>query len=159
LNGNTATVKLVYANGWANDTLKFTSANAGTYRSETGLSSGTNGWHEGTFVITDYDPPVSGNNNGNNSSGTGSGTATTGQVVIWTDRAETGPISVVVDNGNVGTLTQYFTSGKPSCGDAGGITLRLPVGNHTVRATAEKRTWSLGSFEITAGGCLTYQLQ
>ena len=51
--GNKAIVELKYDIGWARDELTFTSATAGTYRSETGLISGTKGWHEGTFVINE----------------------------------------------------------------------------------------------------------
>jgi len=50
--GSTGTAVLKYENGESKDVLTFTSATAGTYRSDVKLITGTTGWHEGTFEIT-----------------------------------------------------------------------------------------------------------
>lgn len=161
LNGNVATVDLEYSVGWAHDTWTFTSPTGGTYHSDTGLITGTKGWHEGTFVVVDGTGTQSGTGDTGGTGGTGGttgGGGSTGQVAVWTSRSSGPNIDVSIDGVAVGTLTQYFT-GTPNCGDAGTITRTLPVGSHTVKGTAGTLTWGPSSFNITAGGCLMYQLQ
>jgi hypothetical protein len=64
-----------------------------------------------------------------------------------------------VDGSSAGTLSSYFTSGTPSCGDSGTVTRTLSAGSHSFSASASNATWGPASFNISAGGCLTYQLQ
>jgi|688.fasta_scaffold458962_1 hypothetical protein len=154
LNGNDATVDLTYSVGYANDVWTFTSPNGGTYRSNTGLITGTKGWHEGTFTVSNY----SGSGSGSGSeTGAGTGTSSTGQIAVWSSDPKGGNISVSIDGSFAGTLTQYFTS-TPTCGANGTVTKTLSAGSHTLSATATGGSWGPTTFNITAGGCLTFQL-
>jgi hypothetical protein len=57
VNGNVATVKLVYPNGESTDVLTFTSPNGGTYRSDLKFyASGQTNWHSGTFTVSNVSP-------------------------------------------------------------------------------------------------------
>lgn len=98
---------------------------------------------------------------GTGSTGGGGSTtpvATTGQIAVWTSRSTGSSIAVSIDNASVGSLDSYFNS-TPTCGNAGTITRTLSAGTHTLSATATGGSWGPSSFTITAGSCLTYQLQ
>ncbi len=155
LRGNEAKVNFGYSVGYANDTWVFTSPSGGTYRSETGLNTGTKGWHEGTFTVSEYTGKT-GTGSPGNGAGTGGGNAT-GQIAVWSGTASGGDISVFIDNTLVGTLTRYYTS-TPNCGDSGTVTKTLPIGTHIISGKATGGTsWGPTNVTITAGGCLTVE--
>lgn len=156
VSGNTATVRLNYVNGFSEETLTFTSATGGTYRSFNQLNTGGSGEHEGTFTITDI---FGGGGGGGDSACV---TDNTGQISIYTS-VDTGggSISVSLDGGSVGTLTQLFTTGAPSCGapsDGGVITRTLSAGTHSVTANNTNASWGPSNVSITQCGCLTFEL-
>jgi hypothetical protein len=86
--------------------------------------------------------------------------STTGKVAFWTSKStnQTGGISVTIDNAYAGVLTKYYSS-APTCGDSGTITKTLSVGSHSYTAKDGSLSWGPASFNISAGGCLTYELQ
>lgn len=151
--GNRATVRLFFSAGRVVQQLTFLTPTSGTYHSDATLNSGTTGWHEGTFTLSDY---TGGGGSSNPGTG-GGGQSTTGQVAVWTSRSSGSSIAVSIDGSSVGSLTSYFTS-APTCGASGTITKTLPVGTHSLSATATGGSWGPANFNITAGGCLTYQL-
>jgi hypothetical protein len=79
----------------------------------------------------------------------------TGQLSIWTDYSS--QIAVRVDGNAVGTTTTYFSSGTPSCGQAGTITITLPVGSHTITGSSGQYSWN-GTANVTAGQCTLFKL-
>lgn len=87
-------------------------------------------------------------------------TPTTGEIAVWTSRTTTpsGTISVRIDGAAAGTLTTY-SKGAPTCGDSGTVTKTLAPGSHSVSAADGALSWGPTSVVITAGGCVTYQLQ
>lgn len=148
-NGNTATVRLFFSAGRVVQKLTFLTPTSGTYHSDATLNSGTTGWHEGTFTLSNY--------NGGAGGGDGGGQGSTGQIAVWSGTASGGSIAVSIDNTPVGSLTSYYTS-TPTCGGSGTITKTLSVGSHSLSATASGKSWGPTNFTITAGTCLTYQL-
>lgn len=153
VNGNVAKTEMVYgAAGWQNDTFTFTSANGGTFHTDTGLQSGAAGWTEGTFTTTPY--------TGTTAVTPPSGSTTTGQIAVWTSRSTTnsGSTKVTIDGSYAGALTQYYTN-APTCGANGTVTKTLSVGSHTVSAADGSTTWSPSNVTISAGGCLTFELK
>ena len=155
--GNSGKVTLKYATGESVDTYTFTSPTGGTYRSDILFyGSQKTDWHIGTFTVSDYTggvPP--GGDVGDDPA------PTTGEVAFWTRLSDTGgPVSITVDGGATGgTLTQYFTSGTPTCGDEGTVTLVLEPGSHSFSGANDTYTWGPGSFTSTAGECVTYELR
>jgi hypothetical protein len=82
-------------------------------------------------------------------------TTTTGRLSIWTNYSQ--QIAVRVDGTSVGTTTTYFSSGTPSCGQTGTITVTVAAGTHSVGGTSGSYSWN-GSASVTAGGCTLYKL-
>lgn len=150
LNGNVAKIDMEMSVGWSKDSWTFTSPTGGTYHSDTGLITGTKGWHEGSFTISNY--------TGGDGSPSGGG-STTGQIAVWSSRSttKTGSTSVSIDNAYAGGLTTYYTS-TPTCGDSGTITKTLSVGTHSLSAVDGSLSWGPSNFTITPGGCLTFEL-
>lgn len=158
--GKVATIRQVLQYGETTDVLTFNTPTSGTFRSDGRLVTGTTFYFEGTFTVSPYSGSGSGNSSGSGSgSGSSNGGSTTGQVAFWTRSASSGYISISVDGSSVGTLTSYYTSGTPTCGDSGTVTRTLSVGSHSMRATANNASWGPASFNVSAGGCLTYELQ
>jgi hypothetical protein len=151
--GNSGEVTLTYVNGESTDTYTFTSSTGGTYESHiTFYGSGQTNWHKGTFTVSDYTGGVPPDGD--------DPTPTTGQVAFFTRLPDTGgPVSVSVDGAASGTLTQYFTSGTPTCGDDGTVTLTLEPGSHSFAGESDTYTWGPDPFTITAGECVTYELK
>lgn len=87
--------------------------------------------------------------------GGGTGGTTTGRLSIWTDYASA--ITVHVDGAAAGSLTQYFPSSTPSCGQAGTLTVTLPAGTHAVTGVSGSTTWNT-SGSVTSGGCTLLKL-
>lgn len=81
----------------------------------------------------------------------------TGQVSIWTNSSTT-ISSVSIDNSAVGSLTSYFASGAPTCGQSGTITKTLPVGTHSIKASNSSSSWGPTNVAITAGNCTMFKL-
>jgi hypothetical protein len=80
----------------------------------------------------------------------------TGQLSIWTNYST--QIAVRVDGTSVGTTTTYFSTGTPSCGQAGTITVTVPAGTHNVSGTSGQYTWN-GNVTVVAGSCTLYELR
>jgi len=79
-----------------------------------------------------------------------------GQISIWTNYPY--QVAVNVDGASVGTLTSYFGTGTPTCGQAGTITVGRAAGLHSVTAQAGQVTWN-GSVTVVAGQCTLYELR
>ncbi len=63
-----------------------------------------------------------------------------------------GPVTINCA-GQVATVNQYFSSGNPDCGTAGGATFAdLSAGNYPFRAVNAAGTWE-GIVTVTAAGC------
>jgi hypothetical protein len=150
LSGNVGTLSMNMTYGTTKDVYTFTSPTGGTWSQTGSLTTGTTFYFSGTFTIS----PSSSTTGGTTTGGT-----TTGQIAVWTARStfQTSSIQVKIDGVAVGGLTQYYTS-TPTCGGSGTITKTLAVGAHSLTAVDGTMTWTSGSFNITAGGCLTYQL-
>lgn len=107
------------------------------------------------------DPAAS---NYNASANTDDGSCTyTGQVNFWTP-TNYGVITVTITGtGNSGTITQYYTSGTPTCGAAGCYTVTLPVGTYSFTATNNNgTTWGVSStvsFTVNENSCTNEELQ
>lgn len=146
---NQAEVELEYSVGWAKDVLTFQTPTTGTYRSETGLITGTKGWHEGTFVLENYDAntPLPPDNS-----------TKAGQVSFWAS-SNSSPINITVENKPIGTITKYFPSGVPDCGSEGTVTITLPIGTHTYTAKNDKNSWGPSQVKIEEDTCTTLQLR
>lgn len=119
----------------------------------------------GDYVpVSSWASATSGDNgycSGTGTTGTGTTTgnqSTTGQVAVWTSRSSGSSIAVSIDNTAIGSLTSYFSS-TPTCGSSGTLTKTLSVGSHLIKATATGGSWGPSTINITAGGCLMYQLQ
>ena len=83
--------------------------------------------------------------------------ATTGQVMFWTESLNYGNIAVSVDGSSKGSITTTSATTPPSCGGAGGLTVTLSPGSHSYQAVDNLGPWT-GSINITAGGCSTMHL-
>jgi hypothetical protein len=81
--------------------------------------------------------------------------APTGQISVWTNYST--QISVGIDGTPVGTLTQYFPNGPPTCGQAGTLTVTVPAGTHSISGLSGALTWS-GTATAVAGQCTLFEL-
>jgi len=84
--------------------------------------------------------------------------AAEGQLMVWTSNSNVNPISVYIDNVNMGTITLYYSGGTPDCGANGCVTATLNVGTYSVYATDGNYTWN-GALTVSANQCSTFQLQ
>jgi len=73
-----------------------------------------------------------------------------GKTSIWTSVGER--FEIYLNNSYQGTLTQYFTSGNPNCGQDGTLSLVLPAGQYTFSAKSNRNTWT-GNLTIYKGEC------
>jgi hypothetical protein len=80
---------------------------------------------------------------------------TTGQLSIWTDYSS--QIAVSIDGGFAGTLTSYFSSTTPTCGQSGTLTLTVPIGGHAIGGVSGATTWN-GTATVAAGQCTLFKL-
>jgi len=85
--------------------------------------------------------------------------ATTGQCIFWVATQSFGTITVLVNGGNVGTITSYSTTGlAPDCGVSGMVTIERAPGTYNFTASGSvSGTWS-GTVTIVAGFCSKMQL-
>lgn len=84
--------------------------------------------------------------------------APTGEVMFWTSVRDEGNISISVDGSSVGALSWWYSS-APGCGADGGLQLTLTEGSHSYSASSDSNTSWSGSFSITAGQCLQFELR
>lgn len=85
------------------------------------------------------------------------GIPTTGQGMFWTaSDLGCGNINVTV-NGVTKTITQFYSSGTPPCGQVGCATFDLAPGTYNYTASCSGKNWS-GTINITTGGCNRIQL-
>ncbi len=80
-----------------------------------------------------------------------------GSVLFWTNANGNGPISITVNNSYQGQITKYYSSGTPSCGADGCITVRLPEGTYSFKGDDGSGQWT-GNVTIQSGGCVTQRL-
>ena len=82
-----------------------------------------------------------------------------GSVVFWSDQdAGCGPISIMMGDAVVGTLSNYSSNGvAPDCGELGYVTLDLDPGSYSYNASDQCGTWS-GLITVNEGSCLSYLL-
>lgn len=99
----------------------------------------------------------SGNSGSTNTGNTGSNTNSKGKISFYT-RSDLGcgPIKITVDGNITKTLNQYFPSGINDCSQ--GTSFELTPGTHSYTASCQNQTWN-SSFQITADGCLKYELK
>ena len=86
---------------------------------------------------------------------TGNGT---GQLAIWTRANMSGGISVWLDGRSVGRLTMYFTSGVPTCGDEGTITVTRDAGAYDLEASTPGGVSWQGTVNVIEGRCNLMEL-
>ncbi len=87
------------------------------------------------------------------------GTGGNGNIIFYTKSdLGCGNIKVTINNQNA-TMTQYFTSGTPTCGDTGGANFTLPAGNYSYTAECSKYKWGPSQVTITAGQCFKMELK
>ncbi len=87
-------------------------------------------------------------------SGGGGGGSTTGSITFWNN--DVSSTITVITSGYSDVITSY--TNPSSCGTSGCANFTLPLGNYNYSASAGSgETWS-GSFTITSGGCLLYNL-
>lgn len=138
-------------------TLLYQGSRAGDYTpasSWNDATRGDNGYCGGTATSG------GGSTGGTGTGSTGSSGGTTGQIAVFTRRSNVGSsISVSIDGSAAGTLTSYFVTGTPDCGDAGTVTRTLSAGSHSLSATATSGSWGPTTVRIVAGQCLTFELQ
>jgi hypothetical protein len=91
---------------------------------------------------------------GGGGGGGGGGGITTGSVTFW--NSDVSSTITVITAGYSDVITSY--TNPTSCGTSGCANFTLPAGNYSYSASAGTgETWS-GSFTITSGGCLRYNL-
>lgn len=89
----------------------------------------------------------------------GGSTGGTGNIIFWTQSDQgCGTIKVTINN-QTGTISSYFSSGAPACGQSGGASFTLPAGNYTFTAECSKYKWGSTPVTISAGTCVTMQLK
>jgi hypothetical protein len=124
---------------------------------------GTSDLVAGQCLLYQLNAPAAGGGTGGGSTGGGGGGtgggsgggAATGQLSIWTDYSQI--IAIKVDGQSAGSLTQYFSSGTPNCGQAGTLTLTLAAGAHQVTGSSGSTSWN-SSATVVAGQCQLYKL-
>ncbi|WP_310008366.1 hypothetical protein [Flavobacterium granuli] len=80
-----------------------------------------------------------------------------GQAMFWT-QTDLGVGAITIScNGITKTINQYYSSGAPSCGAAGGANFDLDPGTYSYSASGGLLTWS-GTITVTSGGCSKMEL-
>lgn len=83
--------------------------------------------------------------------------STDGNVLFWVSSdLGCGKITVSI-NGKSGTISQYYSSGNPNCGDSGNANFTLPVGTYEFTASCSDNIWE-STITVTAGGCSKMRL-
>ena len=82
----------------------------------------------------------------------------TGSLTIWTDCDNDGEIKINLDNIYIGTLTNYFSKGTPTCGENGTLSIIKPAGSYKLTAKSYQNIWS-GTISITEEQCLIQKLE
>lgn len=87
------------------------------------------------------------------------GTGGNGNIIFYTKSdIGCGSIKVTINNQS-STITQYFASTAPSCGNTGGANFTLPAGNYTFTAECSQYKWPSTPITITAGQCFKMELK
>jgi hypothetical protein len=81
-----------------------------------------------------------------------------GRITIWTNCGTDGDIKVFLNDVYLGTLTQHYTNGVPSCGESGTLFIDKPAGNYKFEAKGNQNIWS-GTITITEDKCLIQGLE
>ncbi|ADB36736.1 hypothetical protein [Spirosoma linguale] len=88
------------------------------------------------------------------------GLATTGNFIFFTSVPDKGDISIYVNSILQGKITKYYSSGSPSCGEQGSVTVTLPPATYPYTAKSEglfPYNWS-GTFTVVRGSCNSIRL-
>ena len=94
-----------------------------------------------------------GNTGGGNTGGGGGSTTNKGTITVWTDKDHgCGYITVTITGVGSKTLTNYYSSGTPDCGDNGTASFPdLPYGTYTVSATCGNSSWPASNITLSTG--------
>ena len=128
-------------------------SNGDLYLSFTETPTLRSGWlvKSGCSNAKEYD----GGNTGGGGGNTGGGGSTTnkGTITVWTDKDHgCGYITVTITGVGSKTLTNYYSSGTPDCGDNGTASFPdLPYGTYTVSATCGNSSWPASNITLSTG--------
>lgn len=151
LNGNSETISGYFSSGvpncGASGGATFSAA-PGTYNYSASCSGKT--W-SGSVSITSGSCTATQLVAGSTSGGS------TGQLMFWV-QSDLGCGTITVSlNSSQGTISQYYSSGAPSCGATGTATFSVAPGSYNFSASCSGKSWS-GTVTASAGGCFKEQL-
>lgn len=81
-----------------------------------------------------------------------------GKISFWTNWKKSGSLRLFFDGEYIGTFTQYFENGFPSCGQEGTLTVEYKPGTYKYVAVSGSKRYE-GMVTITAGQCSLYCLK
>ena len=140
------------------DYLDDNSSTSGGSTSSTSSTSG--GSTSGSTSSSSSSSTSSSSTSSSSTSGSTSSTSsTTQQVVFWTSSSRYGQIRVYVNNRFRGTITSYYTSGSPDCGDRGAVTVTITSSNNTWRAESTSGSYEWSDTFTASGSCTSMQLR
>lgn len=156
-------VKIVesYSNGWKKIQYSYYDMNSYSLKTKLGyvsgnyLSSSNPYFNNYNSSNTNYSSTNTYSNLSSTSAPYGYGN---GRVTIWTNCGTDGEIKVYLDGTYIGKLSQYFTDGRPDCGESGTLSVNKPAGTYKIEAKGTENVWS-GTITITKDKCLIQGLQ
>jgi uncharacterized protein YraI len=150
------------SNGWVK--IQYTDYN--DFDSNSFLSKTKYGYVYGAY-LSGSNPSVDGlfSNNSNYSNSTYSTTFKNthpfgvgmGGLTIWTNCDNDGEIKVYLDDTYIGTLTNCFSQGTPTCGQNGTLLIYKTAGSYKLSAKGHQNTWTATIF-ISEDRCLIQKL-
>lgn len=81
-----------------------------------------------------------------------------GRITVWTNLGTDGAIKIYLDGVYVGSLTDYFRSSTPSCGQSGTLIIDRPAGRYKLEGRSENYSWST-MITVEQGRCKRQQLK
>ncbi len=85
--------------------------------------------------------------------------STKGDAIFWTQEPTLGGIDVWVDDVYRGSITTYFATYDPNCGESGTLTVPLDPGSYDYRAVrASSVEWN-GTITVNGNSCTTTLLE
>ena len=146
------------SSGGSSGSTSATSSTSGGSTSSTSSTSG--GSTSGSTSSSSSSSTSSSSTSSSSTSGSTSSTSsTTQQVVFWTSSSRYGQIRVYVNNRFRGTITSYYTSGSPDCGDRGAVTVTITSSNNTWRAESTSGSYEWSDTFTASGSCTSMQLR
>ena len=161
--GSSARIYLDYGYGYEDYTLYPSSCTTGSYNATSEIYGQASAENSGTYVITggtDACGDAVGGGSGGSDSGSGSGSSSTAAISVWSSECDEGNIDVYIDSTYRGSLTSCFTSGTPSFGQSGTITVSgLAAGSYSVYGESTTASWGPSSTFLSAGEELLFEFQ